>query len=343
MSKKILAAVLMLAVLLSFAACGSKDEPIPLEEPQEQIPTAAELEAAIEKANSGPQRTTVVYFQDDAGYLVPVSCRVPVVEGVATQTLSLMVGGGENDITAAQLSLQTVIPEGTKVSVDILDDGTAKVDLSKEANGCADALQESNMVSAIVQAMTDYATVEKVQILVNGENIKELANGTAIADPISRSDLNLEGVDKDISLNGAQRVMVYFESETAEAMVPITRTVFSNADIETAVLETLKGPKEDSGLSTQIPKGTGLISVRKANGVVTVNLSKEFQEVIQSDDGGRAAVKALVLTCSQFPDVTEVKIQVEGKAFELDQTTMAAATYVNSREEVMLSTVFEDE
>lgn len=344
MSKKKLAAILVLAALtLLLAACSSNEKPIPLEEPKEQIPTAAELEAALGDVQSGPQRTTVVYFQDNAGYLVPVSCRVPVVEGVAVQTLSLMVGGGENDVTAAALNLSTVIPEGTELSVDIGAEGLAVVDLSKHAKNCPDAVSENNMVTAIVQALTEYETVQKVQILVNGEKISELPNGTVVAEPLSRGDLNMESVDQGISLKGAQKVMVYFESETAQTMVPVTRTVFSNADIETAVLEVIKGPKDGAGLATKIPEGTGLISVRKANGVVTVNLSQEFKAVLENDDGGRAAVKALVLTCSQFPDVKEVKLQVDGKAFELDQTTMAAATYINSQEEVLLTSIFEDE
>ena len=98
-------------------------------------------------------------------------------------------------------------------------------------------------------------------------------------------------------------------------MVPITRTVFSNEDIDTAVLELLKGPREDSGLAACIPKGVGLISVKQSDGVVTINMSKEFQKVMEQADGGAAAVKALVLTCSQFEGVKEVKLQVEGKDF----------------------------
>lgn len=349
MKTKILAAVLVLAALaLLMTACNSQEGPVPLEEPQEQIPTAAELEAMMQEQQGESElvtvtRLTTLYYQDSAGYLVPVSCRVPAEEGVAKQTLMMMVAGGDNDVTAAQLGLSTVIPEGTTISVDVLADGIAKVDLGKNARNCPDAVSENNMVCAIVQALTEYPTIDQVQFTINGEQIAELPNGTAIGQPLKRDALNRESVDRDLTLGGAQQVMVYFESESAEAMVPITRTVFSNPDLETAILETLKGPRENADLSTNIPKGTGLISVRKANGVVTINLSKEFEEVLSNDDGGRAAVKALVLTCSQFPDVQEVKVQVEGKAFELDEAAMATSAIVNAQEEVVLMSVFEDE
>ena len=135
------------------------------------------------------------------------------------------------------------------------------------------------------------------------------------------------------------RVQVFFESESSGCMVPVTRTVFSNADVDTAVLELLKGPKE-AGLLGCIPKGTGLISVKQQDGVVTINMSKQFKEIMDAADGGQAAVKALVLTCSQFPDVTEVKLQVEGQPFTLDQETFGRIDVVNTQEEALMTAAF---
>ena len=107
--------------------------------------------------------------------------------------------------------------------------------------------------------------------------------------------------------------------------------------MDTAVLELLKGPKQDSGLAGCMPKGVGLISVRQKDGVVTINMSKEFKEVLQQADGGQAAVKALVLTCSQFEGVKQVKIQVEGEDFQLDTETLAASTVVNTESEALMA------
>ena len=41
---------------------------------------------------------TVVYYQDNYGYLVPVMCSVPASEGIAKATLSLMVQSSANDM-----------------------------------------------------------------------------------------------------------------------------------------------------------------------------------------------------------------------------------------------------
>ena len=58
---------------------------------------------------------------------------------------------------------------------------------------------------------------------------------------------------------------------------------------------------------------------------------------LEQADGGAAAVKALVLTCSQFPDVTEVKLQVEGEDFVLDTETLAVTTVVNTEQEALMA------
>ena len=332
-------AMLLLALVLMVSAGCSSQKPIDLEEPVEQVPTAAELQASLEDGAS--TREVTLYYKDLMGYLVPVNCEIPWEEGIAKATLKQMISSEENDLQAARLGLLTALPEGLEVDMDIIGQ-LAKVSLSTECMQCVDAEEENAMVCAIVSALTEFDSISEVQILVAGEQVDQLTFGTDVSAPLTRADLNLESVSADVDTAGAGTVQVFFESEVSGCMVPITRTVFSNEDIDTAVLELLKGPREDSGLAACIPKGVGLISVKQSDGVVTINLSKEFQKVMEQADGGAAAVKALVLTCSQFEGVKEVKLQVEGKDFELDTETLAATTVVNSEAEALMASALYD-
>ena len=332
-------AMLLLALVLMVSAGCSSQKPIDLEEPVEQVPTAAELQASLEDGAS--TREVTLYYKDLMGYLVPVNCEIPWEEGIAKATLKQMISSEENDLQAARLGLLTALPEGLEVDMDIIGQ-LAKVSLSTECMQCVDAEEENAMVCAIVSALTEFDSISEVQILVAGEQVDQLTFGTDVSAPLTRADLNLESVSADVDTAGAGTVQVFFESEASGCMVPITRTVFSNEDIDTAVLELLKGPREDSGLAACIPKGVGLISVKQSDGVVTINLSKEFQKVMEQADGGAAAVKALVLTCSQFEGVKEVKLQVEGKDFELDTETLAATTVVNSEAEALMASALYD-
>lgn len=335
MKKKLLYALaaLLLATLLIMTGC-QKAEPVQLEEPVEQVPTAAELQEAID---AGTLRQVVVYYMDMGGYLVPVSREIPWEEGIAKATLRQMISTEENDLEAARLGLLTTLPAGLEIDMDIVGQ-LAKVSLSEECLECADASQEVAMVSSIVNALTEFDSIQQVQILVNGENVETLTYGTNVSQPFFRGDVNLESVEMPVE-DDANKVQVFFESETSGCMVPVTRTVYSDADVDTAVLELLKGPK-DVGLAASIPRGTGLISVKQENGVVTINMSKQFTEVMNAADGGQAAIKALVLTCSQFPDVKEVKVLVEGQPFTLDQETFARVDIVNTEEEALMTAAY---
>ena len=304
--KKCKVIALMLLALALLAGCSSPD-PIDLEEPIEQVPTAAELQASLE--DGGSTREVTLYYKDLMGYLVPVNCEIPWEEGIAKATLKQMVSSEENDLQAARLGLLTALPEGLEVDMDIIGQ-LAKVSLSSACMACADAEEENAMVSAIVSALTEFDSISEVQLLVEGEEVDALPFGTNISAPLTREDLNVESVSADTDLTGSGTVQVFFES---------------------------KGPREDSGLAGCIPKGVGLISVKQQDGVVTINMTEEFKQVVEQADGGAAAVKALVLTCSQFPDVTEVKLQVEGEDFVLDTETLAVTTVVNTEQEALMA------
>ncbi len=332
---------LTIALLLVAALCAgcAQKSPVELEEPMEQVPTAAELQEALE--DGGSTREVTLYFKDATGYLVPVNCEIPWEEGIAKATLKQMVSSEENDLQAARLGLLTALPEGLEVDMDIVGQ-LAKVSLSEECMSCVDAVEENAMVCAIVSALTEFDSISEVQFMVDGKTVPTLTYGTDVSAPLTRRDLNIESVSADWDVEDAGAVQVFFASESSGCMVPVTRAVFSKEDIDTAVLELLKGPKEGSGLTGCMPKGVGLISVKQKDGVVTINMSREFEEVVRQADGGQAAVKALVLTCSQFEGVKEVKLQVEGEDFTLDTATLAASTVVNTEQEALMASAIYD-
>lgn len=327
--KKMFTCILCLVLLgLMLTGCGSDaDQTVPtLEIPQEYIPTASEL--------SQSTRATTVYYRDADGYIVPVTRTIPWQDGIAAATLGLMVQNEQNIQDAAAMGLEPVLPPETQVSLDIGSDGLATVSLSSQVNACADALEESTMVSAVVCALTEFDSVDQVQLLVNGYAVPTLKYGTDISQPLSRCDLNVESIAQDVSLTGAQPVTLYFESAQSGAMVPVTRMVFSRDDVETAVLELLKGPRDGSGLVATMPGDAALLSVSQKDGVVTINFSEQFVNVANEYDGGKSAIKSLMLTCAQFEGVKQVKLQVNGKDWEPDAAAMAVPTFVNSEDDV---------
>lgn len=275
-------------------------------------------------------QATVVYYQDGEGYLVPVTRQVDKTDGIAKATLSLMVAGSANDLSAARLGLKTTVPEGTTFDLDI-SGGKARVDLSKEALNCLSAEQETLMVQSVAQTLCEFDTVDEVSFLFDGQKRSKLTHGTDVSGVFTGAGLNLESVET-LADAGPHYLQLYFPSSSGRMLVPVTRTVFSDADVTTAMLELARGPKPDSGLEAPLPKDCGLLGVTMKDGVVTVNFSKEFMNSMQGEAGVQS-LRAVMFTAAQFPGVKQVKIAVEGKEYQPPQE--ATTTFLNQDTDIM--------
>lgn len=291
-------------------------------------------EPSPEVTNGVQTVDTVVYYQDNNGYLVPVMKQIALQDGIARATLAMMVSSPHNDMEAARLGLRTVMPEGTDIDLDI-SGGTARVNLSGPLSQLPDAAAESSMLSAVVQTLTEFDSVETVRFLINGQEVDTLSHGTPVSGSFERGALNLESVASTFPVEEAQTVTLYFAGETGSLIVPVTRMVYGEADLDTAVVELLKGPDDSSPLESALPSGCALIDItRDKDGKVTINLTEEFRELINSVDGGRQALRALALTCSQFPGVSSVEVLVGGEPFDADESTMSIPSFVNDADTV---------
>ena len=299
----------------------------------EVLPTAAPDAQAVSQNTKQQMVSTIVYYQDNYGYLVPVMCNVAYEDGIAKATLGRMIQSSENDMAAARLGLRTVLPEGTSIDLDI-HDGLARIDLSSHVLKMADAAAENNMITAIVQTLTEFDSVKQVEFLVAGQKREKLTHGTDISQKFERGEINMETSVETMASTALEPVQLYFSCDSASVVVPVTRMVYANADINTAVLELTKGPVRQSPLEGVLPDGCGLIGVTVENGVAKVNFTKEFAQMVQESDGGRMALKALVLTCTQFEGVKGVEVYVEGEKYDPGAGTLDVPSFANVAQEI---------
>ena len=323
----------MLVLLLSVQSRDVNLEPY--EEPLEAI----EQSQVAVSAPAQDLQQTVVYYEDGDGYLVPVQRDVIRQDGIARATLELMVQNARNDMDAARLGLTPVVPEGTAFELDIAD-GHARVDLGREALSAIDKQQEENMRTAIVWALTEFDTVKDVNFLVDGQKRDTLTHGTNISGSYTRVGLNQEDPSVE-TFAGAKEVQMYFPAQDGRLLVPVSRTVYSDDDVATAVFEFLRGPKEESGLEAPLDSDIQLLGVSVKDGVVTINFSPEFTKIAERSDGGVQAMRALMMTCTRYPGIKKVKILVDGKPYQMpveNTPTFAnvASEVENSYPEVMM-------
>ena len=314
------------ALVVALAIHQDQEAAARYEEPLSGVPVLSDT-----TKTAAETRSTVVYYQDGEGYLVPVTRQVEKTDGIAKAALSLLVASGPNDLAAARLGLKTTLPEGTKIDLDIAD-GKARVDLSKEALNCMSAEQEMLMVESVANTLCDFDSVSEVSFLFDGQKRSKLTYGTDVSGAFTGSHINLESVET-LADAGSSTVQLYFPSATGRMLVPVSRTVFSDADVTTAILELAKGPRPDSGLLPPLPENCGLLGVKMKNGVVTINFTKEFMEAAEGENGVQS-LRAILFTAAQFPGVKQVKIAVEGKEYQ--PPVQAQSTFINQDSEIMV-------
>ncbi|BCS32309.1 hypothetical protein TBR22_A15190 [Luteitalea sp. TBR-22] len=132
-------------------------------------------------------RASLYYVAEDGLRLTAVDADVPYGATPADQARALV----EAQLQPAPAPLAQAIAEGTRVrQIFVAEDGTAFVDLSKEAvvNHRGGSLDELFAVYAIVNAVTvNLPAIKGVQILVEGQEVDTLAGHVDLRHPLARN------------------------------------------------------------------------------------------------------------------------------------------------------------
>jgi len=277
-----------------------------------------------ENIESGFRRTTLYYMSDD-GFVVPVMKRIPWEEGIGKAALSYITGSEDNDRSAAEMGLNTVIPEGTECTLKI-DEGVAAVDL-KNLTAFDTAAKEAAMVTAIVNTLTEFSSIDSVRITLDGKSASSLPGGTDISEAMSTFALNAE--NRDVAVSGDVNAMtLYFPTYSASLNIPVTRYISAAPSFATAVNELVKGT-QDSRLLNVIPTGTELNSAYISDGIAKVDFSTAFKDVEKVEGMLEAARDALCLCAGEYEDVWGVDIYVDGEEYSMHSESISAPLYVN--------------
>lgn len=331
--KKIISLIIIICMAASITGCSTLDMMVGLKD-DDNNPDVADMtdltdfeivddgigEEVIEKAvetvtvNTADAKMTeiVAYYEDENGFVVPVNTKIPWEEGIAKATLRSLVKGSEIEERISQSGLRGILPEGTEVRGMSIKDGLCRVDFSKNILNTETYEQEQNMMTAITYTLTEFSTVNKVEILVEGQAMDTLSKGYVINTAFERGNINLFG-----SENGVNYTVYYKapDTEVAGHYVPIT---FSSEKVEnpivTVVERLFSGAPADTELSNKIPYGVNLRDVDIVGDTAVVNLGVEAVNLSEQEFEDMNTI--VVLCLNQFSEVANVDYKIEGLSFE---------------------------
>jgi spore germination protein GerM len=139
----------------------------------------------LDATESVETREVVLYFTDASGAsLLAEKRNIPKVEGIGKETLQELIAGPKDK------DKYPVMPQGINLlGVNVKPDGLCIVDfgLSPESFSAQSSVQEKTTVYAIVNTLTQFPSVQRVKILINGQEKitfgdKEVISGELMRD-----------------------------------------------------------------------------------------------------------------------------------------------------------------
>lgn len=186
-NKKILLFIAM-ALLLLIAGCGPAVRPPAGQDgnqPSNGVSMPPETSVSKQASPATSTMTLMVYFgTKDAQYLVPEERTVAKNDHPAQTALELLLAG------PTRPDLVPVLPAGVKLRSVVVRDHVAYVDFNSALvkNNHTGSAGEMLQVASIVNTLTNFPEIEKVQILVEGQRVPTLAGHLDVSEPLSRSE-----------------------------------------------------------------------------------------------------------------------------------------------------------
>lgn len=317
---RVIAMIVILCMLISLAGCKSPISMVKSLFGDDDEAASTVIESTSSLLSDEQLRDTVLYYKDDKGFLIPVMRKIPWTEGIAKATLGALVDNPANRQDIEGVGLIPVIPANTNIIGMDIENGLCKVDFTGDFLNYSSKEEEEALVKSVVYTLTEFVTIDSVQLMVEGKVLDNLVYGTNTQKAITRDNINY--VSAEPSEN---TVVVYFEGTTnglETYFVPVTKAIDKELSTGVNVLDAVdalvEGPPEGSGLFSEIPSGTKVVSVDVNGGIAYINLTEEILDIVDNQQMIDSVASAFGLTVKeQYSDVVGVKLFVKGKELQI--------------------------
>lgn len=177
-------AALMVMLMLLMAGCSGENGSNKAQESHNtSVASSSNTEAQAPEKKAESAMSMTLYYPDDSGMkLIAVKRDVKPSPDKYVAVMKSLMSGTDKKGTV------DIIPKTAKLRSVKVKDGVAKVDFSRELikdfNGGSTG--EEMLVGSIVDTLTEFSEVKKVQILVEGKPVDTIAGHMDTEKPLSR-------------------------------------------------------------------------------------------------------------------------------------------------------------
>lgn len=258
----------------------------------------------------------VIYVAHDSGYVVKTVASIDSEVSEVESVFSALLVGSDR----LPESTRGLIPAGAVLRSYHIEDDVLTLNVSESFSYYMPS-DEEQLLSSLVWSMTELEQVERVYLQIEGEPVHNLNGSSDIGRGLTRSvGINLE-MDTTF-VQEAQMVMLYFLTSDSEGamLVPVTRLVSPHVDVmEYAVSSLVRGPVGATYISVFNHRTTLIDSPHLENGILTLNFCSQLFYNQEQTQVSTQALRQLVMTMTEFDEVYEVSVIIEGSVRVFDE------------------------
>jgi len=240
--------VLMLMYLLPD---NTKDLEVPQTEQYVNLDTTNIHEIYLLDKNNYIARTTISYVNSDD----------KSIESKAKELIEAMIIGGVKESLIPN-GFKAIIPIDTKILSITFDNGTLKIDFSKEFLDINEEYEEK-MIESICYTLTSIKEVKGILIYVDGTLLTELPKSKKFLPTILDRSFGVNKVFNITSLKNVEPVTIYYINKYNDNYyyVPVTKYTNNTDDKVKVIIEELAGtPTYENNLMSFLNSNTELLN-----------------------------------------------------------------------------------
>lgn len=210
-----------------------------------------------------------------------------------------------------KLDYQVPLSQGISVLTADITNGVLMLNLSEEYKSL-DSVMEILTRASLVKSLTQIEGIDKVNIRINGEPLKDSLDKTV---GNMTADMFIDNAGEEISTYEKITIRLYFTNETGDSLIAVERTKPYNTNISLdkfVVEELLKGPESTTeGVYPTINPDTKLISTYVKDNICYVNFDSSFLTQVYEVDT-EVVIYSIVNSLCSLSGIERVQIIVDG-------------------------------
>ena len=266
-----------------------------------------------------------IYYQDIEGFVIPVTRRIPKQLSVAKSAVNGLINTPLNRESMSYYGLIPIIPMGTEFTIN-LKENTAIIDFNDKVLDYNSKKAEHNIVTSIVYTLTQFDSIDRVKILINGYEKSMLKYGTDISKILSREDvlinplklerINLQNEMKKIDVYLLKSVRGTQSDESKEVfLIPVSLEIndMGRNEMVSYIMNYLSTYEDETKLYSAVDQAIKLIDSKIDNDLLTLDLSVDIGKYGGTFDE-HLLINQILYSMKQFNGVNKINFLIDGKA-----------------------------